>query len=116
MMMIQGAVYDGWLRQCNLGTGDFNNDLTISDIPGDVWSCSFTGKGISVIAPKEKGAGEIEIKIDGKSKATVNLAANGERQAQQIVYQLRGLNPGKHSISIINRGSGKVAVDALIVQ
>ena len=26
----------GWLRRCNLGTGDYNNDLTTSDTPGDV--------------------------------------------------------------------------------
>jgi alpha-L-fucosidase len=33
-----GASYVGWTRRCNLGTGDFNNDLTISETPGDVWS------------------------------------------------------------------------------
>jgi alpha-L-fucosidase len=111
-----GAVYPGWAHQCNLGTGDFNNDLTISDTLGDVWACSFTGKSISVIAPKEEGAGKIEIKIDGKTKAIVNLSVNGERQAQQVVYKMSGLNFGKHTIGIINRGSGKVAVDALIVR
>ena len=29
-----GATYPGWSRRCNLGTGDFNNDLTVSDKPG----------------------------------------------------------------------------------
>ena len=38
-----GAMAPGWIRRCNLGTGDFNNDLTISETPGDVWSSSFTG-------------------------------------------------------------------------
>jgi alpha-L-fucosidase len=111
-----GAVYPGWYRQSNLGTGDFNNDLTISDTPGDVWTGSFTGKSVSVIAPKEEGAGKIEIKIDGKTKATVDLSTSGARQAQKVVYQVSGLNAGKHSISIINRGGGKVAMDALVVQ
>ena len=111
-----GVVAAGWYRQCNLGTGDFNNDLTISDTPGDVWTSSFTGKGVSVVAPKENGAGKIEIKIDGKTKAMVDLSTSGARQAQQVVYDVSGLNAGKHSISIINRGNGKVAVDALIVR
>ena len=57
-----GATYPGWVRRCNLGTGDFNNDLTTSDTPGDVWSCSFAGTGVSVIAPKENGAGKIEVR------------------------------------------------------
>ena len=41
-----GALYPGWVRRCNLGTGDFNNDLTTSDTPGDVWTCSFTGSSV----------------------------------------------------------------------
>ena len=69
-----------------------------------------------MIAPKEIGAGKIEIKIDGKTRATVDLSVKGVRQPQQLAYQLSGLNAGKHSISIINRGRGKVAVDALIVR
>jgi len=40
----------------------------------------------------------------------------GVRQPQQVVYQLSELNAGKHSISIINLGRGKVAVDALIIR
>jgi alpha-L-fucosidase len=111
-----GVVAPGWFRQCNLGTGDFNNDLTISDTPGDVWTSSFTGKSLSVIAPKEAGGGKIEIKIDGITKATVNLSINGIRRAQQVVYESKGLNDGKHTISIINRGGGKVAIDALLIQ
>jgi hypothetical protein len=111
-----GARYVGWVRRCNLGTGDFNNDLTISETPGDVWSSPFTGSGVSVIAPKESGAGKIEVQIDGQTRATADLSTTGARQAQQAVCELSGLAPGKHSISIINRGPGPVAVDALVVR
>jgi len=110
-----GAVAPGWYRKCNLGTGDFNNDLTTSDTPGDRWSCQFTGTNVSVIAPKELGAGKIEVQIDGKTHATADLSITGTRQAQQVVCEVSGLKPGKHTISIINRGSGPVAVDAVIV-
>ena len=104
------------MRRCNLGTGDFNNDLTISETPGDVWSSSFTGSSVSVIAPKESGAGKIEIQIDGRSRATADLSTAGARQAQQTVCEITGLTPAKHAIAIINRGPGPVAVDALIVR
>jgi alpha-L-fucosidase len=109
-----GVIAPGWLRKCNLGTGDYNNDLTISDTPGDIWSCSFTGTNVSVIAPKESGAGKIEIQIDGKTRETVDLSTTGTRQAQQVVSKISGLTSGKHTISIINRGSGAVAVDAIV--
>jgi alpha-L-fucosidase len=111
-----GMVAPGWIRRCNLGTGDFNNDLTTSDIPGDVWSCSFTGSNVSVIAPKEAGSGKIEIQIDGENRAIADLSISGTRQAQQVVCKIFGLTPGKHTINIINRGSGPVAVDAIIVR
>ena len=111
-----GAVAPGWFRRCNLGTVDFNNDLTCSDTPGDIWSCSFTGTGVSVIAPKEAGAGKIEVQIDGKTRATADLSITGTRQAQQVVCEISGLTSGKHTISIVNRGSEPVAVDAILVR
>jgi hypothetical protein len=111
-----GVVAIGWVRRCNLGTGDFNNDLTTSDTLGDVWSSSFTGTSLSVIAPKEAGAGKIEIQIDGQSRATADLSTTGERQVQQKVAEVTGLATGKHTINIVNRGPGPVAVDALVVR
>jgi alpha-L-fucosidase len=111
-----GVTAIGWVRRCNLDTGDFNSDLTTSDTPGDVWYSSFTGGSVSVIAPKEPGAGRIEIEIDGQSRATVDLSATGARQAQQQVYEVSGLTPGNHTLHIVNRGPGPVAVDAIIVR
>jgi alpha-L-fucosidase len=108
-----GATAPGWFRICNLETGDYNNDLTISETPGDVWSCSFTGNNISLIAPKEEGAGKFEVQIDGKTKTTVDLSTVGKRKPQQVVCKLNDLGSGSHTIKIINSGSGRVAIDAL---
>jgi alpha-L-fucosidase len=110
-----GIVAPTWYRVCNLGTGDFNNDLTMSETPGDVWSKSFTGSSVTIIAPKEEGFGTIEIKINGIKKATANLSTDRERKPQQAVAEIKGLKPGSHTIEIINRGSGKVAIDALVI-
>jgi hypothetical protein len=45
-----------------------------------------------------------------------DLSSTGPRQAQQMVAQVTGLASGKHTISIINRGPGPVAVDAIVPQ
>jgi hypothetical protein len=90
-------------------------DLTTSYTLGSVWSCSFTGTSVKVIAPKEAGAGKIDVRIDGETRATVVLSTRGIREAQQVVCEVTGLTPGKHAISIINRGQGLVAVDAIVV-
>ena len=111
-----GVTAPGWFRKCNLGTGDYNNDLTISETPGDVWSCSFVGSGVSIIAPREIGAGMIKVQIDGGNSVVLNLSTSGSRQPQQNVYQSSELRAGKHTIAIINRGPGPVAVDAIVVR
>ena len=111
-----GVTAPGWFRYSNLGKGDFNNDLTVSETPGDVWSCSFSGSYIAVVAPKEEGAGKIEVQVDGQNRATVDLSIVGVRKPQQVVFELSNLTSGKHIINIINRGTGKVAIDALIIK
>jgi len=111
-----GVVAPGWLRRCNLGTGEYNNDLTTSNTTGDIWSCPFSGSCVAVIAPKESGAGKIEVLIDGSTRALADLSIIGTRQSQQVVCEISGLTPDKHEISIINRGQGPVAVDAIMVQ
>ena len=108
-----GASGPGWLRKSNLGTGDYNNDLTTSTTAGDVWTATFTGTGVDVYAPKESGAGQIEIQIDDQASTTVDLSTTGSRQPQQLVSQATGLTAGEHTISITNLG-GSVAVDAIV--
>ena len=110
-----GSASPGWLRTCNLGTGDYNNDLTTSTTVGAVWTSTFTGSSLTVYAPKQSGAGKIEIQIDGQSQGTADLSTTGARQPQQAVFAATGLSAGSHTISIVNRGPGSVAVDAIVV-
>jgi hypothetical protein len=110
-----GAASPGWLRTCNLGTGDYNNDLTTSDTVGATWTSTFTGTAVTVYSPKQTGAGKIELQIDGQSQGTADLSTTGARQPQQAVFAVTGLPAGSHTISIVNRGPGSVAVDAIVV-
>ncbi len=110
-----GAASPGWLRTCNLGTGDYNNDLTTSGTVGAAWTSTFTGSSLTVYAPKQSGAGTLEVQIDGQSKGTADLSTTGARQPQQAVFAVTGLTAGSHTLSIVNRGPGSVAVDAVVV-
>ncbi len=110
-----GCAFPGWLRKSNLGTGDYNDDLTTSTTTGDTWTASFTGTDVAIYAPKESGDGKIEIQIDGQTSATVDFSTTGARQPQQRVSEVGSLADGQHTISIINRGPGPVAVDAIVV-
>ncbi|MES1175546.1 MAG: hypothetical protein ABUL62_14585 [Myxococcales bacterium] len=111
-----GSSFPGWVRTSNLGTGDYNNDLTTSTTSGDVWSAAVTGASVTVYAPKEVGAGTIEILIDGQRRAMADLSTTGTRKPQQMVGQVTGLGAGPHTVSIVNRGTGPVSVDAITAQ
>ncbi len=101
-----GSASPGWLRKSNLGTGDYNDDLTTSSTVGDTWTSTFTGTGVSVYAPKEPGDGKVDIQVDGQTQATADLSSSGGRKARQLVGQVTGLTSGQHTISIVNRGPG----------
>ncbi|MES1183593.1 MAG: alpha-L-fucosidase [Myxococcales bacterium] len=111
-----GASAPGWLRKVALTTGDYNKDLTTSTTVGSTWSTAFSGTSVSIYAPKESGAGMIEIQIDGQAAGTADLSTSGARQPQQMVSQVTGLSAGRHTLSIVNRGPGPVAVDAIVVK
>jgi len=109
-----GASAPGWLRKVALTTGDYNKDLTSSTSVGSTWSTAFTGTSVAIYAPKESGAGAIEVQVDGQATGTADLSTAGTRQPQQLVSQVTGLSSGQHTLSIINRGPGPVAADAIV--
>jgi hypothetical protein len=45
-----------------------------------------------------------------------DLSTTGAHQAQQMVSEVSGLTSRQHTISIIHRGPGPVALDAMVVQ
>jgi len=48
-------------------------------------------------------------------QSTVDLSTTGKPKPQQVVCKISKLTDGEHTIAIINRGGGKVAIDALVV-
>lgn len=104
----------GWDRRCNLGTGDFNNDLFLTGHPGDKWSVSFTGKSVRLIAPKGPEYGRMRVVIDGRDCGAVDLGAPA-RTPQQEVFKSSRLKGKNHTIEITSL-DGVAAIDALIVK
>ena len=45
----------GWTRRCNLNTGDFNNDLTLSDTPGDTWTWCYVHEAQRELSGADRG-------------------------------------------------------------
>jgi len=111
-----GTCAIGWQRKANLGSGDYNNDLTISDKIGSDMTCVFKSSAVAVVCPKEPGAGKIEVQVDGESRGIFDLSTDGPRLPQQRICAIKDLSPAfEHTITVINR-AGTVAVDAFITE
>ena len=109
-----GTCAIGWRRKANLGTGDYNNDLTISDKIGSAMTYVGKASTVAVVCPKEPGAGKIEVQVDGKSRGIYDLSTGRQRLPQQRICVINDLSPSsEHAITVINR-AGTVAVDAFI--
>jgi alpha-L-fucosidase len=109
-----GVIYSGWVHHCNLGTGDYNNDLHLSDVKGESCDYSFEGVGINVIAPTDPSFGSVEITLDGKSRGIISLKSD-LRKPQQVVFTTHDLPSGKHHLVIVNHDNLPVALDALAI-
>lgn len=104
----------GWDRRCNLGNGDFNNDLFLTDNPGDVWSVSFKGRSFVLVAPTGPEYGRMKVSVDGNDCGEIDLGSL-PGGVQQEVFKSRRLRGGDHVIEITSVG-GKAAIDALIIK
>lgn len=87
-------------------------DLSFSDQAGDLWSVTFTGKRVSIIAPTGEYEGRMQVVIDGKACGEVTFHKGASHKAQQVVFTSKKLRKGKHTLELINR-QGIIAVDAL---
>lgn len=104
----------GWDRRCNLGNGDFNNDLFLTDHPGDVWSAQFNGRSVRLVAPTGPEYGRMRVCIDGNDCGEIDLGSF-PRGSQQEVFKSRRLGRGTHVIEITS-ARGIAAIDALIIK
>ena len=105
----------GWDRVCNLGQGDFNNDLYVTSTEGDVWETSFKGRKVTVLAPTGPEYGTMRIILDGMDCGAVNLQNGANLSHQQKVFSYRCKKRGDHRIQIVCY-SGRAAIDALVIK
>lgn len=108
-----GVMTIGWNRACNLGKGDFNNDLYFTNNPGDEWITSFNGSSVIIVSPVGVDGGKMRIIIDGNDHGLVDLYSEVEKHQEKVFNHKFGTK-GKHTIQIIC-ADGNAAIDALII-
>lgn len=107
----QGA----WTHSTGRGAGDYGNDVHWTATSGNSATVTFTGTGIDVLGPMSPADGLADILLDGVKVGTLNCAYPGAYAAQQFTYQVRGLQPGSHTLKLVKTGGSYLQVDAFTI-
>ena len=75
---------------------------------------TFTGRGISVIAPTAPGRASLAVRIDGVLVKTVSLSTASTHH-RRVVFSTTFASSGSHRITLQIASNGTALVDAFVV-
>ena len=105
---------NSWRMSYDRGYGDYFDDVHYTTSDGAKVSYSFTGTGISLFSETFSDEGRMDVYLDDAFQRTVDTTSD-TRHAQQAVFSLCGLPPGRHTIRAVKRSGQFMLVDRLDV-
>jgi len=103
--------YSGsWYYQSGRGLGDYGDDVHATTVSGDSVTVTFYGSAISFLSEKNIDEGDISVSLDGVPEGTVSGYAS-TRTAQQVLYSVSGLTPGRHTLTLTKESGTYMLVD-----
>ena len=100
----------GWATSSARGFGDYNDDVRYTTTNGASFTYTFSGTGIDYLSERNSDQGLVDMYLDDVLKATVDTT-NGARLTQQIIYGVRGLTQGSHTLRGVKRSGTYMLVD-----
>lgn len=99
-------VYGGgqWTLYAHGSRAHHGHDVHIASTDGAYAELSFNGSGIQVLSERGSDMGDVHIYLDGKLMSTYNCFIAGTRRMQQVVYEVKGLPSGSHSVRLVKAG------------
>lgn len=111
-----GIVYSGtWSRSGGRGMGDYQDDVQYSEADGSAFEYSFVGTGIDWVTETHASQGEAEVFLDGVLVDTVDTFQAEGRGVQQVVYSVRDLPNGSHTLRVVKKSGQFMLLDKLDV-
>jgi hypothetical protein len=110
--------YSGnWGYSNGRGLGDHQDDVHYAEANGAAFQYTFTGTGIDWVTETHESQGEAEVYVDGVLVDTVDThldPAEG-RGVQQVVYSVRDLAEGGHTLRVVKKSGQFMLLDRLDV-
>ncbi|WP_158226815.1 right-handed parallel beta-helix repeat-containing protein [Amycolatopsis vastitatis] len=110
------ATYRGaWTTSADRALGDFQDGVHVTTTPGASVSYTFTGTGLDVLAETNTDQGAFTAAVDGRPDPRTHTEAGDVRLAQQVVYEVKDLPKGRHTVTLTSRTDRTFLVDAFVV-
>lgn len=109
-------VYQGsWSHSTGRGFGDHEDDVHYSESVGNAVEHAFVGTGIDLVTETHSSQGDVEIYLDGQLVDTVSTYQADGRGVQQVVYSVRDLPNGAHTLRAVHASGQFMLIDRLDV-
>ncbi len=96
--------------------GDFDDNVYVNSDASASLTYEIEGTGVRIIGPTQNGIGNFDIYIDGILRGTAIGSKNSsEYIAQEELFAITGLERGTHTVKLVKRTDGWMAVDYLEV-
>lgn len=113
-----GITYSGnWGYSSGRGLGDHQDDVHYAETNGAAFEYTFTGTGVDWVTETHESQGEAEVYLDGVLVDTVDThgdPAQG-RGVQQVVYSVRDLSEGAHTLRVVKKSGQFMLLDRIDV-
>ncbi|SDY97601.1 Right handed beta helix region [Amycolatopsis xylanica] len=108
------AVYKGsWSASSGRALGDFGDGVHVTKSKGASVTFTFTGTGLDVLAETNTDQGTFDATVDGKASSGTEKGST--RLAQQVVFSVKGLAKGAHTVTLTSTSTANFLVDAFVV-
>ena len=105
-----------WRSLSRRGFSDYQDDVHYTTSVNDSLQFTFSGTGIEYLAEKHPELGNVDVYVDGALKQNVNLhLENFPRLSRVVVFRIKGLSGGPHTIKIVNKSTAGAVLDAFRV-
>jgi hypothetical protein len=110
--------YSGnWGHSTGRGLGDHLDDVHYTEADGSAFEYAFVGTGIDWVTETHESQGEAEVYLDGVLVQTVDTHRDPSegRGVQQVVYSVRDLPEGSHTLRVVKKSGQFMLLDRLDV-